>query len=66
MARSGTVSLNNLVVKVVHHQKTGSQIVAATANGAITVTIAIATVFPDDLNVRPDGTIDMKLDYDPR
>lgn len=66
MARNGTIPLLNLVVQDVHHSKTSSWLMLKSANGQITVRIEKTGQFADDLNPRPDGTVDMRLEYDPK
>ncbi len=66
MARNGAITLTNLVVQDVHHSKTTSWLEAKSANGQIKVRIEKAGLFADDLNPRPDGTVDVLLSYDPK
>jgi hypothetical protein len=66
MARNGTIALNNLVVQDVHHSKATSWLEAKSANGQIVVRIEKTGLFADDMNPRPDGTIDILLAYDPK
>jgi hypothetical protein len=66
MARTGAITLNNLVVQEVLHSKGTSWIEMKSANGQVVVRIEKAGLFADDLNPRPDGTVDVLLSYDPK
>lgn len=65
MARNGRVRLENLVVQKVVHERTGTSRIVAVKNN-YTVTIERVGQFPDDMHVRPDGEIDLLLEYDPK
>jgi hypothetical protein len=65
MPRNGAVNLNDLVVQRVLHVKNGTSVLVA-QKGQFTVTIEKTGQFPDDMHVRPDGTLDLRLEYDPK
>lgn len=65
MARNGAVRLDGLVVTKVLHLKTGTSVIQAT-KGQYSITIEKTGQFPDDMHVRPDGTLDLRLEYDPK
>lgn len=65
MAKAGSIPLTDLVVKRVIHDKAGTSTLLI-AKGPYTITIEKSGAFPDDFNPRPDGLVDLKLDYDPK
>lgn len=65
MPRNGAVSLDGLVVQSVTHIRQGTSILVC-SKGQWKVTFEKTGQFPDDMHPRPDGTIDLKLDYDPK
>jgi hypothetical protein len=68
VAKTGSVALNNLVVsKVVHGKTASSMTMSKNVQGQqYVVTIETAGQFPDGMDPRPDDTIDLALNYDPK
>lgn len=65
MPRNGAIRVDGLVVSRVLHVKAGTSVIVA-SKGQYTITIEKTGAFPDDMHVRPDGLLDIKLDYDPK
>lgn len=69
MPRNGAIRIDNLVVKSVLHVKNGRSRIEASGDvdgSTYTVTIEKTGQFRDDMHVRPDGTLDFRIDYDPK
>jgi hypothetical protein len=68
VAKTGAVSLNGLVVSKVIHGKTASTLIMSkdVQSKTFTVTIEVNGMFPDGMDPRPDDTIDLALNYDPK
>lgn len=66
MAKTGAVSINNLVVSKVLHTKTASTLVMSKAvqGQQYTITIETAGMFPDGMDPRPDDTIDCSFAFE--
>jgi hypothetical protein len=65
MPRNGKVKLDGLIVSRVLHVQAGVSTIEA-SKGPYTITITKTGQFPDDMHVRPGGTLDLALEYDPK
>lgn len=63
MARNGNVILTALVVQEVSFKKSGPSTIVA-KGGQYTITIEKNNGFPDDMKLREDYTVDVRLDFD--
>ncbi len=67
MPRNGLVNLVNAVVSDVINRKASASRIVATKNAqgaTFTITIESSQPFPDGMDLRPDDTIDVQIQFD--
>jgi hypothetical protein len=68
MAKTGTATLTDATVTRTVHDKAVSVLVATkdTPQGKFTITIERVGLFPAGMDLRPDDTIDVVINYSPK